>query len=366
MTSLYQKIKKVCYKKLLLIFLSYFLMSVCFADTVKNSVFFVQHPIEKKQLLNFLQTMFTMQECIVEKVGKTYREVQYDKKSRYILGNNTFAGLIVEAVIYNLLRPEDVLFIFDFDSTIIIKKEETPLKITRNGEPRGSKHQKKFLHNISNLKNMRYILEMLNSINIPWCILTARPDDIIKPEIQNIKNELVNMGILEQNIESFLSPCFQNYRININSELLNKFNEYKKNKNSFNELIEQARIPQFKINDNKKPYQEGNIILSSHIPKSWGIYYVLKAINKNFNTYPKFVIFIDDSDKNITRTKDSINGIQEDINKTYLDMAPLYELKRSTQFILIHYASKKDQRLFPQIFTDYKKTLFNKKHIVDQ
>ena len=40
-------------------------------------------------------------------------------------------------------------------------------------------------------------------------------------------------------------------------------------------------------------------------------------------------------------------------------MAPLYELKRETQFILIHYASKKIQKLPSQIFTDYKKTLFN-------
>lgn len=360
MMSLYQKIKRAFYRQILLIFLSYSSIGICLADAAKNLVFFVQNPIEKKQLLNFLQTMFTMQECIVEKVGKSYREMQHDKKFRYIFGNNTFAGLIIEAVISGLLRPEDILFIFDFDSTIIIKKEETPLKMIRDGQPRGSKHQKKFLHNISNLKNMRHILDMLNNINIPWCILTARPDDITKSEIRNIKDELVNMGISKQNIESFLSPSFQHYNININSELLNKFNKYKKNKNSLNELIEQARIPQFKINDNKKPYQEGNIVLSAHIPKSWGIYYVLKAINKNFNTYPKFVIFIDDSNKNITRTKNSINGIQEEhINKSYLDMAPLYELKRETQFILIHYASKKVQKLPSQIFTDYKRTLFN-------
>lgn len=352
-------------RKTLFIFLSHFLIStsICFAE---NPAFFVQYPRGKKQLLNHINTMFTMQECFIEKLGKPYREVQHEQKYRYIFGKNTFAGLLIEAVICDLLKPEDILFIFDFDSTIIIKKEETPSKVAYDGKPRGSKYQKKVLHDISKIKNMQHILRMLNSMNIPWCILTARPDDITKSEIQNIKNELVNMGISEQNIESFLSPHFQNYHININSELLSKFNEYKQNKKSFDELIEQARIPQFKINNNKKPYQEGNIILSSHIPKSWGIYYVLKAIKKKFNKTPRFVIFIDDSNKNIEKTKDSINNIQkESIKKSYLDMAPLYEFRIDTQFILVHYASQKNQKLSPQVFTDYKKILFDKKHIID-
>ncbi len=288
-------------------------------------------------------------QAIVQKAGDYYdaRDNSDPKHTqKYLLfGQNTVFGNLIESVDKGKLKPDELWVFFDFDSTLVVKKEETPEKKALDGQPRGADKQKIIPKDFHDTTNMLFVLQALNERNIPWAILTARPDEKHQG-INILKKELVKSGVAQEKLMTFLSPTFQKYKIDINDKLLYKFKQYLSSPKSRKLLWHEGEISEFKLNNHKHPTQDGNIILMAHIPKSWSIYYLLQKRQEK-QCLPRFVVFVDDSKSNIIKMKDSINNKAEILKNLYpiIDLAPLNVFARQIQFVLIHYARQSNQLL---------------------
>lgn len=295
---------------------------------------------------------FLRHNAITQNIGEYYHnDSTYQKSSNLIFGADTALGQVIDAVNAGTVAPQDVMVFFDFDSTILIKKEETPHKAQYDGRPRGEEFQDALPPDFHDIKNMLFALRFLNDKQIPWAVLTARPDNSNKG-IAMLKDEFVNSGVGKENLINFLSPAFRLYQLNINHNLLSKFKSYRSGIKTNNWLKSQGEISVFKLKPKSHPAQNGNLILMAHMPKSWGIYYCLKEL-KEQNKLPKFVIFIDDSKAHIVAMRDSIDKTQDVLRRENLviDFAPLHEFTGSMQFILVHYARQHDHLLPVEFFT---------------
>lgn len=294
--------------------------------------------------------------AIIEKAGEYYNTVEgADSKApqrQYLLGENTAFGQLVEAVDKGKIRPNDLWVFFDFDSTLVIKKEETPQKKAFDGHPRGSETQKSIPKNFHEITNTFFMLQALNERNIPWGIITARPDENHKG-INRLKEELVKAGVERDKLTSFLSPVFKNYKVNINDKLVHKFNFFSSYPKSRDVLWKEGEISEFKLSNAKHPAQDGNIILMAHMPKSWAIYYLLEDLEHK-KQLPKFIVFMDDSKTNIEKMKASLSDSPLVLSESYpiINLASLKKFAKHIQFILIHYARDPNQLLPDSFFTD--------------
>lgn len=287
----------------------------------------------------------------VQAVGPYYGFLNKQKELNYFLSPKMPLGKIIEAIDQGVLSAEDVLYFTDFDSTLVVKSEETPNKASSDGTFRGGHSQPTPPSDSHKIKNMRFVIDQLNQRQIPWVILTARPD--IKDQhgetgsgIEEIKQEVLKAGVPSNFLETFLSPAAKNLQINIQGALRQKFKAYWANEKSQSELLKQGEIPKHKINDSKIPSHEGNIILISHMPKAWALYFFLKQMEENGKKIPRYVFFADDSKNHMFKIRDSIEENVLELNKKLaLDLPPLGEFKDKISFILLHYARSSDQTL---------------------
>lgn len=290
--------------------------------------------------------------AITQNIGEYYHsDSAYQKSSNLIFGADTALGQLIDAVNAGTVAPQDVMVFLDFDSTILIKQEETPHKAQYDGRPRGEELQDALPPDFHDIKNMLFALRFLNDKHIPWAVLTARPDNSNKG-VAMLKEEFVNSGLKQQDLINFLSPAFRGYQLNINHNLSRKFKSYRSGIKTNNWLKSQGEISIFKLKSSSHPTQDGNLILMAHMPKSWGIYYCLKQLQEQ-NKLPKFVVFIDDSKTHIVAMRDSIDKTQDVLKHENLviDFAPLREFASAVQFVLVHYARQHDHLLPAEFFT---------------
>lgn len=288
---------------------------------------------------------------IVQSIGEYYHYEKLRKSAQLLFGRQSVFGKLLDAIDSEKVKASDVVVFFDFDSTIVINKDEMKHKAEYHGNPRGYENEKTMPKDFHDIKNMLFVLKILNERHIPWAVLTARPDEKYKG-IEKIKKEFIQAGVPSDELSSFLSPTFQSYQINMNDELIRKFEQYKSNPKSRDELWKQGEILGFKLNENRHPAQEGNIILMAHMPKSWGIYYFLEQKQLSGNL-PKFVLFIDDSKLHMIKMKESVSEktATEKSTGLFLDLAPLNNFTGVIQFILMHYARQSDHVLEKDFFT---------------